>query len=78
MEPKFLDEICNVFMNKSEIKLNERIEGEKFKGIPNSQLEKDDTMQIFMKKLHEQRLKWRPHGRNSSTWVFFVSTMNYY
>lgn len=28
-------------------------------------------MQLFMKKLHEQRLKWRPHGRNSSTWVFF-------
>ncbi len=24
-----------------------------------------------MKKLHEQRLKWRPHGKNSSTWAFY-------
>ncbi len=53
MEPFFLNEICNVFMNESEIILNERIEGERFEGIPNSQLENDDTMQLFMKKLHE-------------------------
>jgi hypothetical protein len=44
MEPNFLDEICNVFVNESEIRLNERIEGERFKGIPNSQLENDDTI----------------------------------
>jgi hypothetical protein len=24
----------------------------------------------MMKKLHEQRLKWKPHGKNSSTWAF--------
>jgi hypothetical protein len=64
-------------MNESEIRLNERIEGERFKGIPNFQLENDDTMQLFMKKLHEQRLKLKPHGINSSTWVFFVLMMNY-
>jgi hypothetical protein len=28
-------------------------------------------MQLIMKKLHEQRLTWRPHGINSPTWVFF-------
>jgi len=34
MEQNFLDEICDVFMNESEIRLNERIEGERFKGVP--------------------------------------------
>jgi len=58
-------------------KIKWNIEGERFKGIPNFQLENDDTMQLFMKKLHEQRLKWRPHGRNSSTWVFFMSMKDY-
>jgi hypothetical protein len=24
-----------------------------------------------MKKLHEQRLNWKPHGRNSPTWAIF-------
>jgi hypothetical protein len=64
-------------MNESEIRLNERIEGGRFKGITNFQLENHDTMQLFMKKLHEQRLKWRPHGRNSSTWVIFISMEDY-
>ncbi len=77
MGPNFLDEICNVFMNESEIRLNEIIEGERFKGIPNFQLENDDTMQLFMKKLHEQKLKWKPHGINSWTWVFFMSMKDY-
>ncbi len=25
----------------------------------------------MMKNLHEQRLKWKPQGKNSSTWAFF-------
>jgi hypothetical protein len=28
-------------------------------------------MQLIMNKLHEQRLKWRPRGKNSPTWAFF-------
>ncbi len=36
-----------------------------------SQLENDDTMQLIMKKLHEQMLKWKPCGKNSSTCTFF-------
>jgi hypothetical protein len=47
-------------MNENEIKLKERIEGERSKKILNFQLENDDTMQLIMKKIHEQRLKWRP------------------
>ncbi len=27
-------------------------------------------MQLIMRKLHEERLKWRPHGKHSSTWAF--------
>ncbi len=33
--------------------------------IPSSQSENDDTMQLIKKKLHEQMLKWKPHGKNS-------------
>jgi hypothetical protein len=36
MEPNFLDEGCDVFMNESEIRLEERIEGERFEEISSS------------------------------------------
>jgi hypothetical protein len=57
-----MNDICDVFMNENESKLKERIEGERFKEIRSSQLENGDIMQLIMKKIHEQRLKWRPHG----------------
>jgi hypothetical protein len=41
------------------------------KEIPSFQLENDDTMQLIMKKLREQMLKWRPHSKNCSTCAFF-------
>jgi hypothetical protein len=49
-------------MNESEIKLKERIEGGRSKEILSFQFKYDDTMQLIMKKIHEQRLKWKPHG----------------
>jgi hypothetical protein len=70
MEPIFLNEGCDVFMNENEIRLKEIIEGERFKEIPSSQSNNDDIMQLIMKKLSDQRLKWRPHGKNSATWAF--------
>jgi hypothetical protein len=54
-------------MNESEIKLEEIIEGERFKEIPSSRSNNDDIMQLIMKKSHDQRLKWTPHGKNSTT-----------
>jgi hypothetical protein len=36
MEPIFLDEVCDLFMNESEIRLEEGIEGERSKEIPSS------------------------------------------
>jgi hypothetical protein len=49
-------------MNESEIKLKERSEGERSKEILSFQLKNGDTMQLIMKKIHEQRLKWKLHG----------------
>jgi hypothetical protein len=57
MEQNFIDERCDVFMNEREIRRKEKIEDEKFEEISSFQLENDDT-------------KWRPHGKNSSTWAF--------
>jgi hypothetical protein len=48
-------DICDVFMNESEIKLKERIEGGRSKEILSFQFKYDDTMQLIMKKIHEQR-----------------------
>jgi hypothetical protein len=70
MEQNFIDERCDVFMNEREIRTKEKIEDEKFEEISSFHLENDDTMQLFMKKLHEQRLIWRPHGKRNSTWAF--------
>jgi hypothetical protein len=36
MELIFLDEVCDMFMNESEIRLEEGIEGERPKEIPSS------------------------------------------
>jgi hypothetical protein len=43
-------------MNEKEIRKKEKIECEKFEEISSFQLENDDTMQLIMKKMHEQRL----------------------
>jgi hypothetical protein len=70
MEQNFIDERCDVFMNEREIRTKEKNEDEKFEEISSFHLENDDTMQLIMKKLHEQRLIWRPHGKKISTWAF--------
>jgi hypothetical protein len=44
IEPIFIDEECDVFMSESEIRLEERIKGERFEEISSFQLENDDTM----------------------------------
>jgi hypothetical protein len=58
-------------MNESEIRLKERIEGERYEEFSNFQSKNDNTMQLIIKKLCEQRLTWRPHGINSPTWAYF-------
>jgi hypothetical protein len=55
--PNFLDGGCDVFINESEIRPKEKIEGEKSKEIPSFQSKNDDTMQFIIKQLHEQKLK---------------------
>jgi hypothetical protein len=37
MEPNFLDEGCDVFMNESDVRLEKRIEGERFEKISSVQ-----------------------------------------
>jgi hypothetical protein len=71
---KFLDEGCE---KESEMKTKGKTKGEGSKEIPSFQFKNHHTMQLIMKKLHEQRLNWKPHGKNSPTWAFFVSMMNY-
>ncbi len=60
-----------MFINESEIKMEEKFEGERFEKCSSFLSVNDDIMQLIMNKLHEQRLKWRPHGKNSPTWAFF-------
>jgi len=55
MEPRFLNEGCDVFMNESERRMERRIESGRSKEIPSFQPKNDDIMQSIMKKLHEQR-----------------------
>jgi NifU-like protein involved in Fe-S cluster formation len=76
MEPIFLHEGCDVFMNESEIILEEIIKGERFKEIPSLQSNNDDIMQLILKILHDQRLKWRPHGKKIATWAFLCVVDN--
>ncbi len=47
MKPNFLDGGCDVFINENEIRLKERIEGERFKKIPRFQSKNDDTMNLL-------------------------------
>jgi hypothetical protein len=48
MEPNFLDGGCDVFMNENEIRLEEKIEGERSKKYPIFQSKNDDTMQSII------------------------------
>jgi hypothetical protein len=77
MEPRFLNERCDVFMNKSEIRMERRIESGRFKKIPSFQPKNDDIMQLIMKNLHEQRLNRRPMDFFKKLEAFFVSMMNH-
>jgi hypothetical protein len=47
------------------------IQGERFEEIPSSQFKNDNTMQLIMKKLYEQRLNKRPLGICFLTWTLF-------
>ncbi len=49
-----------MFMNENEIRMERRIESGRSKEIPSFQPKNDDIIQLIMKKLHEQRLHWRP------------------
>jgi hypothetical protein len=66
-----------VFINENDIKLEERLKVrfglKKFK----LSMQDDDPMQLIMKKLHEQRLKWRSHGKTNPTKAIFVLIMNH-
>jgi hypothetical protein len=64
-------------MNESEIRPKEKIEDERSKKIPSFQSKIDDTMQFIIEKLHEQKLKCKPHGRSFPTGVLFLSMMNH-
>jgi len=77
MELNFLDEIRDLFLNENEINMKGRIENESIKKVQSFQLEIDDKMQLSTKKLHEQRLDLRSHGKNYPTWACFVSMMNH-
>ncbi len=57
MEPNFLDEGCDVFMNENQIIMEGGIQGDRFEEIPSSQFKNDNTMQLIMKKLYEQKVK---------------------
>jgi hypothetical protein len=30
----------------------------------------ENSMKLTFKNLHEQKMKWRPHGKSDHTWVF--------
>jgi hypothetical protein len=64
-------------MNESAIKLKEIIEGERFKEIPSSQSNNDDIMQLIMKTLHDQRLKWNPMAKVLQLGHFCVLVINH-
>jgi len=53
MEPTFLDEVCDVFMNENEIRLKEKIDGQGLKKFQVLNKKNDDAMSLIMKKLHE-------------------------
>jgi len=39
----------------------------------NSQLKNDDSLELILKKLYEQKIKWRLHSKNSLSWAFFCA-----
>jgi hypothetical protein len=55
----FLDEGCDVFLNESEIRMEEKTFKKRFREIPSSQFQNDDTMQL-MKILHQKGLNGNP------------------
>jgi hypothetical protein len=60
-------------MNESGIALEEKTKEERFEKyetLLSSQLENDKTLHLIMKKLHEQKISWKLHGRNSPRWAF--------
>jgi len=77
MEPNVLDEGCGVFINENDIKLEERLKVriglKKFQTFN----QKWWSYAINYEKLHEQRLKWRSHGKTNPTWVIFMLIMNH-
>jgi hypothetical protein len=63
--------VANVDMvvNENEIFFEEKSEErvEESRTSPSFHLENEDNMRIILKKLHEQKTKWKPRGRNSPT-----------
>jgi hypothetical protein len=72
MEPIFS---CDVSMNEyklSMVGMNEDKRLERSNTLPNSQLKNDDSLELILKKLHEQKIKWRLRTRNSLSWAFLL------
>jgi hypothetical protein len=60
-------------INDNEIFVEERSKEERIEEsmtTPNSMWENENSMKLTFKNLHEQKMKWRPHGRNYHAWVF--------
>jgi hypothetical protein len=61
-------------MNEGEIELEEKTKEERcerFKTLPSSLSNNDETLHLIMNKLHEQRFSWKFHGINSLYSTFY-------
>jgi hypothetical protein len=73
MEPIFS---YDVSMNEYKLSMGEMNEDERFERsntLPNSQLKNNDSLELTLKKLHEQKIKWRLHSTNSLSWAFYCA-----
>lgn len=71
MEPIFS---YDVSMNEYKLSMGEMNEDERFERsntLPNSHFKNDDSLELILKKLHEQKIKWRLHSINSLSWAFY-------
>ncbi len=75
MESIHVKENFKISMNKSELALSKtklRRKGcNRSKTLQSSQSNNNETLPLIMKKLHEQRYSWKPHGKNSLYWTFY-------
>jgi len=61
-------------MNEYKLSMGEMNEDERFERsntLPNSHLKNDDSLELILKKLHEQKIKWRLHSTIFLSWAFY-------